>query len=884
MASKANISVQARITLMLAVIIAAFVGLYGLLMRYEKERDVTFFQREAEERRLYFGKLLKINETVLENLAGDYSYWDQMIEFLSTVNKKWASENIDTSLPIYKATALWIYQKDLTLAYSANTLQAPELGKLPLPMDSVSRMFAKKGYFVHFFTMSPKGLIEINGAPIQPPSDKERTSAPRGFLFVGRLWTPEYLKELSGLSDSSVSLVPVGWKPAPAKIREIPTVIFSKELPGWDGKPITSVVISKEPVFASSLRRAAKKQFALLVVFAFFLLFLLFISLRRWVSGPLKLISESLSTGDLGPVKGILGVKTELGQVARLIVNFFEQREQLVTEVAERKRGAEELRHRLKVEEAVAHVSTMLASEESADFDRLLRVLGEAVGADSAFVFRSSGGVEPLVMGGWNYPGPSEAFDGGDSPELAVFRWAEARFLENGKVLVPDVSAMPDEEAEARAAFRARGVRSFLGVPFFSAGRLTGYLGFNASDGANQWSEEDARLLFSASEIIGAFLERKRTEQELLKVMKLESLGVVAGGIAHDFNNLLTAILGNVSLALSMGGMDDGVVRCLTQTEKAARRASSLTRQLLTFSKGGAPVKKTASITELVTESAGFVMKGSNVICEFDLPGDLPPVDVDPGQISQVIENLVINAKQSMPDGGRITISAVSVPPDGAGNGGGYVRLTFRDHGVGIPEAYLTRIFDPYFTTKEHGNGLGLATSYSIIKGHGGEITVESTVGVGTAFHITLPASTKPVAEKGTTARSVYTGGGRVLLLDDEEEVRAAVGRMLGVIGYDVATAKDSAEALDLYRSALKSGARFDVVVMDLTIPGGIGGKEAVRLLLDIDPDVRAIVSSGYSNDPVISDYRSHGFRGAIVKPYGIQDLREALTSVMTGG
>jgi PAS domain S-box-containing protein len=381
--------------------------------------------------------------------------------------------------------------------------------------------------------------------------------------------------------------------------------------------------------------------------------------------------------------------------------------------------------------------------------------------------------------------------------------------------------------------------------------------------------------------------ERKKLEEELIKAQKLESVGLLAGGIAHDFNNLLTAILGNISLAKNYLGTGDKGYARLVEAEKASLRAKDLTLQLLTFAKGGVPVKKTASIREVIKEAASFALRGSDVKCEFLIPDDLWPVEVDEGQISQVIHNLVINADQSMPAGGalrircdNVGIAAKDALPLKEGN---YVKISIEDRGIGIGKEHLSKIFDPYFTTKQKGSGLGLATSYSIIKKHDGHIAVESDLGVGTTFHLYLPAAAATSPARTVREETLLTGTGKILIMDDEPTVREVAAEILRSLGYEVEDARDGAEAITMFTEAGKSGKGFDAVIMDLTVPGGMGGKDAVRKLLEIDPGVKAIVSSGYSNDPVMADYKKYGFQGMIAKPFSIAGLSKTIRAVMKG-
>ncbi len=383
--------------------------------------------------------------------------------------------------------------------------------------------------------------------------------------------------------------------------------------------------------------------------------------------------------------------------------------------------------------------------------------------------------------------------------------------------------------------------------------------------------------------------EYKEMEDEIQRAEKLETIGILAGGIAHDFNNLLTGIMGNLSLAKMHVATDDEAFKVLTEAEKASREAGKLTQQLLTFSKGGAPIKEAASITEIIKDSAEFALRGSNVRCDFHFPDDLWMVEVDRTQMSQVINNLIINADQAMPEGGiikvsasNITISEDSVLPIGPGQ---YVEILMEDEGVGIPEEHLLNIFDPFFTTKEGGSGLGLATVYSIIQRHSGYITCESEVESGSTFYIYLPASVKGIEKEEMEERLESSKGGvKVLLMDDEEVIRDVAGRMLDRLGYKVEFASSGEEVIDIYKQAFQSGDCFDIVIMDLTVPGGMGGKEAIEKLLKIDPDIKAIVSSGYFNDPVMANFKDYGFSGVVPKPYDIDELGKAVKEVIEGG
>lgn len=381
-----------------------------------------------------------------------------------------------------------------------------------------------------------------------------------------------------------------------------------------------------------------------------------------------------------------------------------------------------------------------------------------------------------------------------------------------------------------------------------------------------------------------------RMEEELLNARKLESISILAGGIAHDFNNILVAIIGNISLAERLVADNAKAVELLHNSKQASLRAKDLTIKLLTFSKGGEPVKSLENLPEIVKESASFVLSGSNVKCNYDIADNLWAVPMDKGQINQVIQNLVLNANQSMPDGGTITITCRNItlvendiaelPP------GKFVQMAISDMGAGIDSRLIDNIFDPYFTTKgkssEKGSGLGLSIVHSIIKKHGGAILVDSTLGEGTVFTLFFPATERSVAENDSPHAPILPQGkGVILLMDDEQDIHDVTEEMLTFLGYTTLHADSGEEAIALYRDYFETGNSIDAVIMDLTIPGGMGGGEAVGKILEIDPEARVIVSSGYSDDPLLQNYTKAGFANCITKPYQLLELSKILADTL---
>ncbi len=435
-------------------------------------------------------------------------------------------------------------------------------------------------------------------------------------------------------------------------------------------------------------------------------------------------------------------------------------------------------------------------------------------------------------------------------------RTALARTVEQDAPYEPTYRVVWPDGSVHHLAARGRLVRDDTGQP----ARVNGIL----------WDVTDQRLL----------------EEERIKTQKLESVGMLAGGIAHDFNNLLQGVFGFISMARMTHDQKEKSLAMLAEAEKALHQSVKLTSQLLTFSKGGKPVKKVVDLRLLIENAVTLALSGSRNTAEIDIDEDLCAAEVDEGQIGQVVQNIMLNADQAMPLGGVIRVAAHNMPATSlvppADLQGDLVEITIRDQGAGIPAEHLTRIFDPYFTTKEKGSGLGLATSYSIISNHGGLLRVQSEIGKGTTLFVYLPASGAQPEKTRQRQIPAATRRGRILVMDDEEMIRALADEMLASLGHEVAVAADGENALVAYRTARDAGRPFDAVILDLTIRGGMGGIETLRKLVEIDPDIKAVVSSGYSEDAALANYREQGFQAVLDKPYSMSDLQDVLNSLFS--
>ena len=484
------------------------------------------------------------------------------------------------------------------------------------------------------------------------------------------------------------------------------------------------------------------------------------------------------------------------------------------------------------------------------------------------------------------------------SPSVTSFR---GYTQEEAMALSLNETLTPESAQKARVALmKELTLQQYEGHDYIESRILE--LEHRCKNGSTVWAEVRANLLRDKDGVVIGLVgisrdvtERKKMEEEnrqlesqLLRSQKIEAVGTLAGGIAHDFNNFLTSVLGNIALAKQSKLSEESRTEFLTKAQQVIMRAKELTHQLLTFAKGGEPIKQLVSLDIVIKECASFSLSGSAVACEYIFPPGLWPTEVDSGQISQVIHNLVMNAIEAMPNGGSMTIQAENIllPSPTLKRAlplspGPYLKVSLHDEGCGIPEDQIPKIFDPYHTTKAEGHGLGLASAYSIMKKHGGLITVDSKLGVGTEFTLIFPAAPDAEVLSASTAEPIKQGSGKVLVMDDDEHIRLVAKELLSSCGYEAQLAKDGLEALFLYKQAMKSACPFSVVILDLTVPGSIGGQETLRRLRQIDSRVKAIVSSGYSNDPVMANYEIHGFQGVVLKPYSIEELSKIMYHVV---
>lgn len=399
--------------------------------------------------------------------------------------------------------------------------------------------------------------------------------------------------------------------------------------------------------------------------------------------------------------------------------------------------------------------------------------------------------------------------------------------------------------------------------------------------------DNDQKLLGTVL-VIEDISQKTRIEQELQKIQKMDSLAMLSAGIAHDFNNFLTTIMGNLSLARSSLEPEHPLCKLLKNAERGTQHAKLLTDRLYSFSRSASPLKKHCALKDLLEDTAAFIFTGSRTRWESTISEKLWLCEVDEGQLSQVLNNLFINASQAMPEGGIVTIGArnrkMLWDPSLSLQNGPYVEIRISDEGVGIEPQNMEKLFEPYFTTKPKGNGLGLATCYSIIKSHDGHILVDSDLGKGTTFTLYIPADPAAKLIKSEQATQIARGTGRILVMDDEDLVQDIAGQMLEHLGYQVDFARHGEGALELYREAMECGEPFDLVILDLSVNHGSGGNEALRLLQGYHPSVRALLSSGYAHREEVRLFQNHGYQGTIIKPYNIEQLSWAVQHALGTG
>lgn len=635
-------------------------------------------------------------------------------------------------------------------------------------------------------------------------------------------------------------------------------VFNAAEIAGHDGKPAATLVTILDYERATTLIQDAVLQIILIFLTAILLASFITFIVARSIASPVNALSRAMQDMENGTFDQTALPVDRNDEIGRLVQGFNNMAKRIQTTT-----------HGLETEVTVR----LNAQKELADEKERLAVTLHSIG-DAVITSDTAGKVTFINSAAEKLTG----WTGGD---------AQGQAVSTIFALIDEKNGAPISSPIYTVLETGRPITLDVNTALVARNGATRSI----ADSCSPILDWDGNMI-GVVIVFRDITHEKRIEGELFKVMKLESLGVLAGGIAHDFNNILAAILGYIEVAaFRIAGKDEGTSVLLADAQKAVMRASYLTKQLLTFSKGGNPVKDTASLPAVIQDSADFVLHGSQVGCEYHFPKDLWKAEVDVGQISQVIQNIIINAKHAMPEGGKIIIAGANISDPASepllkSDEGCYVRITIHDSGSGIPPHIIDRIFDPYFTTKQTGSGLGLAICHSIIRKHNGHLLVQSEPNQGTTFTIYLPVHSIQATPANTIQACLPSPvrpikSARVMILDDEKIIREVIKHQLATLGHQAVPVENGTEAVKVYETLQAAGTPVDLAIMDLTIPGDMGGKEAAAIILKKDPNARLIVSSGYSNDPVMANFRAYGFRAAISKPFELTRLQTVIEEAL---
>ncbi|MGD0883511.1 MAG: PAS domain S-box protein [Thermodesulfovibrionales bacterium] len=565
----------------------------------------------------------------------------------------------------------------------------------------------------------------------------------------------------------------------------------------------------------------------------------------------------------------------------------------VVRDITERKEAEYALNYQLEFGKLITVISRNFLSLSQEQIDSgvtdTLRAIGEFIGVDHGYVFLFSHDERSLEN---THAWLSEKVSAHTHPfkilSLDNFPFFMKKLSQFEALFIPSPECLPSEAQAERQILLAHDVKTLVAIPLVYNQSLIGFLWFDATTTNISCSEEIASLLKVVAQIVVSAIMHNKMEEDLFMAKKYESIGLLVEGIANDFSNLLNDMAGHIYMAKGHVKQETKVYKILSSAEHAAYLAKDLMTQLRAIATMRQALRRSVNITHLIEDSANFAVSTSNVRCYFQIADDLWPVCVNEDQIRQVIHNIIVNAKEAISGKGILRLSAENITQKGDYDlplkEGNYIKISIEDRGIGIPGVNLQKIFDPYFTTKDvgdqKGTGLGLTTCYAIIKSHGGFISVESKMGIGTTFHMYLPAASEEILTDQDN-KKISQSTGRILVMDDEEIDRSIAAEMLKHLCFEVELARNGEEAIELYKKREESGQPFDALILDLTITRGMGGKETIENLLKIDPLVKAIVCSGYSNDVIFANFRDYGFSGVLRKPYRVQELDETLTKVL---
>jgi PAS domain S-box-containing protein len=844
--------------LLLAVMICILFAGMVVLHHSETERVNMTMVEQEQAKSLLFDKIIDLKSYAPRTLAYDYSFWDEMVSFVDNPDSAWAKENIDVSLSTFQSSVAWVYDTSLATVYFASN--SPNLNGLTLPISRTSSaVLFQKGYFPHFFVQTSAGMMEIFGAPIQPSSDDKRESPPHGFFFVGLLWSSEYIKELSHLEESRISVaLSADTLPSWTSIRQEGLIRVADTLFDLTDRPLAVVRSESESQFLRELNRAVSLRSRLILAFFCALILVLFFMLHRWVTRPLRLISATLSSDDPGPIEKLKLAGGEFGQIASLISHFFQQNANLINEVVEHKHAEQAL------ETASSKVSALAEQQ---------RVLLENT---RDFIYRHD------TSGTFHYVSQSVQAVTGYAPEEWMRHYSSfltdnpvnTKVIEYTEKTILEGIAFPPYQVEV---YHKLGQRILLEVneqPFYENGKIAGIVGV----------ARDVTLRVRAQE------EHEALQRRLEKAERMESLGLLAGGVAHDLNNILGPLVAYPELIMMKLPPDSPHRRRLTIMGKAAQDAADVIQDLLALARRGRCELKPTSVNDIVRqylESPNFLSlqsSHSSVTMTVTLDDSVGNIMGSSSHLMKAIMNLVVNAFEAMPDGGTLTIKSSQehlshlhsdysrIAEDD------YVILSIRDSGVGIDPHNIQKIFQPYYSDKQmgaSGSGLGLAVVYGIVKDHKGYYDVFSELCKGTEFLLYFPVSREATIEAAPVITDLE-GTGTVLIVDDVPEQRDIAEQILASLGYEVRTAPTGRAALTYIAEH-----PVDLIVLDMILEKGFDGLDTYQEILRLSPDQKAIIVSGFAATDRVLKMQELGAGAYLKKPYTRQQLADAVKQEM---
>ena len=861
------------------VVLPSFIALERNEARKDLERAVGAIKREVHH---------------LNTFCWDWSAWDDTYAFMVSRSKKYIKSNLVLST---------FTDNGINLIYFIDQGGEVIWGKIydlktekPIKLTGFQKgafqgnhsLIPQQKQTEDFSQISASGIVATEKGPMlvaaRPILTSEDEGPSRGTLIMGRFLDDDLVRTLVDQSKVVFSIHPVGSDSSREPTREIngsctsgSPYLFEKQgplhllvsttFPDVEGNP-AFLITARIPrtIFAKGYDTTRYAVISGFVSMFLVLIIMLFVLQRTILRPIIELKNHTLSIGKTGDLSArvSIGRQDEIGALGSEFDRMMEKLEERTDKLTELNREMKkDIARRIQAEEALRvseeKYRTILESIEDGYYE---------VDIDGNFTFFNDSLCEI-------YGYPKNELMGMNIRKSTDQETAKQGYNVFNKVYTTGRAEKGFEWPVIRKDCTKRSVEASVSLRRDAEGEPIGFRG-----------------------IVRDITEKQRLEAQLQQAQKMEVIGTLAGGIAHDFNNLMTSVLGNISLAKMEMKPESKAFRNLVEAEKASIQTKELTTRLITFSKGGEPVKETVSIGDLVKDAVGSSLQSSDISCKFSIPDDILPVEADEEQMKQVIHNVMTNAQEAMAGQGSINVSCENVDIGEKDTltlkDGQYVKISIRDQGPGIPKKDLTKIFDPYFSTKEMGTqkgiGLGLAVSDSIVKKHDGLITVESELGRGTTLSIYLPAASAerqaPSAKRlevdsQSTIDNRQSTIQRILVMDDEEMVRNVTAALLGHIGYEVELAVDGVEAIEMYKGAMESGKAYDAVILDLTNKIGMGGVETIERLLKIDPDVKAIVATGYSSDPILSNFREQGFCGSLSKPFTLDELKTVLSEVV---